>query len=63
MADDNEPIITSPTNTIAVVAASAYASISTPTYITISNAASFATTLPTPEPILAPLKKRLNKRT
>ena len=63
MADDNEPIITSPADTIAVVPASAHASISTPTYITTSNAVSFATTLPTPKPILTPLKKRLNKRT
>ena len=63
MADDNEPIMTSLADTIAVVPAFAYAFISTPTYITISNAASFITTLPTPKLILTPLKKRSNKRT
>ena len=63
MADNNEPIMTSPTDTIfAVVPATTHASISTLTYITISNVASFATTLPTPELILTPLKKWLNKR-
>ena len=63
MANNNKPIITSPANTIAVIPASAYASISTLTYITISNAAFFAATLPTPKPILTPLKKRSNKHT
>jgi len=63
MADSNEPIITSSTDTITVVTASTYASISTPTSIAISNMASFMTTLPTSEPVLIPLEKRLNKRT
>ena len=63
MADNNKPIITSPINTIAVIPAFAHAFISTPTYITISNAVFFTTTLPTPEPILTPLKKRSNKYT
>ena len=59
MADDDEPIITS---SIAVVAFT-YASISTPTSATISNMVSSATTLPTFEPVLTLLEKRLNKRT
>ena len=60
MADDNKPIMA---RSIAVMAASTYASISTPTSITISNTASSATTLPTSKPVLTPLEKRLNKRT
>jgi len=60
MADDNEPIMA---RSIAVVAASTYASISTPTSVTTSNTASSATTLPTSKPVLIPLEKRLNKRT
>jgi len=60
MADDNEPIIA---RSIAVVAASTHASISTPTSVTISNTASSVTTLSTSEPVLTPLEKRLNKRT
>jgi len=60
MADNNEPIIA---RSIAVVAASTYVSISTPTSITISNMASSVTTLPTSKPVLTPLEKRLNKRT
>ena len=60
MADDNEPIIA---RSIAVVAASTYASISTPTSVTTSNTASSATTLPTSKPVLTPLEKQLNKRT
>jgi len=63
MADSNEPIMTSSTDTIAVVTASTHASISTPTFVATSNMASSATTLPTSEPVLTPLEKRLNKRT
>ena len=62
MADDDEPIITSSANTVVAIAASTYASISTPTSITISNIGSFAATLPTSKPVLIPLKKRQNKR-
>ena len=48
---------------IAVVAASTHASISTPTSVTTSNTASSATTLPTSKPVLTPPEKQLNKRT
>jgi len=47
---------------IAVVAASTYAFISTPTSVTISNMASSATTLSTSKLVLIPPEKRLNKR-
>ena len=60
MANDNKPIMA---RSIAVMAASTYTSISTPTSITISNTASSTTTLPTSELVLIPLEKRLNKRT
>ena len=60
MANDNKPIIA---RSIAVVAASTYTSISTPTSVTIFNIASSVTTLPTSELVLTPLEKRLNKHT